>query len=78
MIIILCTNAMSCIRLYRQHVISAYFYSSMISVFSIVDSKPRMAHLMRMKSSKGEKVEIIKTYSKQFCPVPKWSSDLKF
>ena len=28
---------------------------------SIIDSKPRMAQLMRMKSSKGEKVEIIKT-----------------
>jgi len=32
-----------------------------VSVFCIIDWKPRMAQLMRMKTSKGEKVEIIKT-----------------
>jgi len=33
----------------------------LLLLFGIVDTKPRMAQLMRMKSLKGEKVEIIKT-----------------
>ena len=32
-----------------------------VPVFCFVDSKPTMAQLMRLKTSKGEKVEIIKT-----------------
>jgi len=40
-----------------------------VSVFRIVDLKPRMAQLMRMKTSKGEKVEIIKTIAPDWKPV---------
>ena len=32
-----------------------------VSVFCFVDTKPTMAQLMRLKTTKGEKVEIIKT-----------------
>ena len=32
-----------------------------ISVFCFADSKPRMAQLMRLRTSKGHKVEIVKT-----------------
>ena len=32
-----------------------------VSVYCFLDSKPRMAQLMRLKTPKGEKVEIIKT-----------------